>query len=176
MNRRSAENYCRIQHDNKSIIISICDSFDFDAKVFISNQRIKNNVYDILFLSFDDIQARNDTTWYKKDEGLVLDQLVIEEKTQEECVYQLFTEKDAKKILHFIEKWMDQIDTLIVHCNAGVSRSSGVAAAISKYLYGDDTEYFDSYKYNPNTTVYTVLLEMLVSQGKFGDSMLRKKI
>jgi predicted protein tyrosine phosphatase len=45
-----------------------------------------------------------------------------------------------------------------VHCDAGVSRSPAVAAALARVLKGDDAEYFAG-RYRPNTRVYRMLLE-----------------
>jgi len=47
--------------------------------------------------------------------------------------------------------------TVIVNCEAGISRSAGVAAALSKVLMGDDEEYFR--RYVPNRLVYRMILE-----------------
>jgi predicted protein tyrosine phosphatase len=41
---------------------------------------------------------------------------------------------------------------ILVNCEAGISRSAGVAAAISKALTGDDERYFR--RYRPNMHVY----------------------
>ena len=58
-----------------------------------------------------------------------------------------------------MKKWYDKVDTIIVHCNAGISRSSGVCAAIMKAMTGDDSLIFENPKYLPNTTCYKVVLE-----------------
>ena len=55
-------------------------------------------------------------------------------------------------------------DTIIVHCNAGISRSSGVCAAIMKGMTGDDSQIFDNPKYVPNTTCYKVVLEEFMKE------------
>lgn len=69
----------------------------------------------------------------------------------------LFNEAQAKRILDFVNKWKDRIDEIVVNCNAGFSRSPGVAAALSIILNGDDEEYFR--KYSPNRLVYRTILE-----------------
>lgn len=45
----------------------------------------------------------------------------------------------------------------IVHCDAGMSRSPAIAAAISKIVLGDDANFFKWY--HPNTRVYRMILE-----------------
>lgn len=73
-------------------------------------------------------------------------------------LYDRFEESDAQKICKFVEKNI-LVDTLICQCEAGISRSAGVAAAISKHLYGEDSFFFKNYL--PNRRVYRMLLEEL---------------
>ena len=68
----------------------------------------------------------------------------------------LFNHIDAKNILNFVEKYRDKISLIICQCEAGISRSAGVAGALSKILNGDDTEIFK--KYLPNMLVYRTIL------------------
>lgn len=72
--------------------------------------------------------------------------------------YKLFSENDAKRIADMV-KSIDDIDELWIHCYAGISRSSGVAAAISKYLTNDDSYYFNHYI--PNMRIFRMTLEAL---------------
>lgn len=65
----------------------------------------------------------------------------------------------AKEIADFVNKVEDKIDFLFVHCEAGVSRSAGVAAAISLVKFGTDKEFFNSGKYSPNMNCYKLTLE-----------------
>ena len=73
-------------------------------------------------------------------------------------------EDDAKKIVEFLKKYPNT--DIIVHCDAGISRSSGVAAAIMKWATGDDSPIFKSYRYCPNTWCYRKTLEALMTQEK----------
>jgi predicted protein tyrosine phosphatase len=68
-----------------------------------------------------------------------------------------FKAEQAKKILEFLKLNESKIETLLVHCEAGVSRSPAVAAAISKILWNEDEMYFK--KYLPNGFVYKMILE-----------------
>ncbi|MFA5025412.1 MAG: hypothetical protein WC503_02825 [Candidatus Shapirobacteria bacterium] len=72
-------------------------------------------------------------------------------------MHHLFNKSHAKRILSFVDQWKDRIDEIVINCNAGFSRSPGVAAALSKIINGDDEEYFR--KYNPNRLVYRTILE-----------------
>ena len=75
------------------------------------------------------------------------------------------TEADALKIVSFVAEEEKCIDKLIVHCEAGVSRSAGVAAAIMKALYDDDRPVFNNPRYVPNMTCYRTVLNVFYSEG-----------
>jgi protein-tyrosine phosphatase len=51
-----------------------------------------------------------------------------------------------------------EIERIIVHCDAGVSRSAAVGAALARAFSGDDAEFFAG-RYRPNVRVYRTLLE-----------------
>ena len=69
----------------------------------------------------------------------------------------VFEKKDAKSIRRFVEKHISNIDSIVVHCMAGYSRSVGTAAAISKVFLGDDKVFYQSGR--PNGRVYRKLFE-----------------
>lgn len=74
----------------------------------------------------------------------------------------LITDEDAESIAQLVEQCKENpVEELIIHCRAGQSRSAGVAAAISKVLYDDDSEYFTNSKYTVNMTVYYKVLKAL---------------
>ena len=157
MSRKEAVRYSKQQHKESSIIISISDSYDFFPNI---NSTYFNGVKSVLFVSFDDIQEINGKSerFWKKDEGLIFDSLTG-------VSYKLISKEDAKKIVDFVIAWKDKVDKIIVHCNAGISRSSGVCAAIMKALNGNDKEIFNSHRYLPNTTCYKMVLEEFVERG-----------
>ena len=162
MSRRKAIEYA--YHDNLEtcIIISISNSDDFCPK-FASYS--KNNIKDILYLNFDDIQPWRGMKYWKKDEGLILDQRINSDGfVYEERIYQLMKQEDADKIVEFVNKWYDKVDKIIVHCNAGISRSSGVCAAIMKYKTDSDSQIFDNSYYHPNTHCYNLVLNAFVER------------
>ena len=66
--------------------------------------------------------------------------------------------EDAEKIIEFINKYINKIDQIIVHCEGGVSRSSGVCAAIMKIIDGNDWAIFNNSKYVPNRACYHTIL------------------
>ncbi len=92
-----------------------------------------NKIHAILRLQFDDVEDGND----------------------------VITIDDAKKIHSFIEANKNR--KIIVHCDAGISRSAGIAAALMKHYNGDDTPIFNNPKYVPNMKCYRTMLEELMS-------------
>lgn len=157
MSRRDAVQYSYVAHMESSVIISICDSYSLFPKF----KRMKSNgIKAVLNLSFDDVQlpsGASERYIWKKDEGLLFD-------TLDNSPYVVISEEDAKNIVSFVKKWYNKVDTIIVHCNAGISRSSGVCAAIMKGMTGDDSQIFDNPKYVPNTTCYKVVLEEFMKE------------
>ncbi len=95
-------------------------------------QEDDKNFKGVLKLLFDDID--------KADEGLIL-----------------FSQAHAEQILDFMEARHPFLDLLVVHCYAGMSRSPGVAAAISRIFKGHDGEFFQTK--TPNMLVYRTILE-----------------
>lgn len=71
------------------------------------------------------------------------------------------SEIQAKDIADTVLKYKDSVDTIIVYCDAGVSRSAGVGAAIMKYLFNDDMEIFNNALYAPNIRCYRYVLNAL---------------
>ena len=67
--------------------------------------------------------------------------------------------KDAKDIIKFVQHCQDKINLIVVHCQAGISRSAGVCAALSRYLDGDDDWVFRNPKYKPNMRCYKYILD-----------------
>jgi len=89
------------------------------------------------------------------------------------------TEADADKIVEFVRDMPKKIFNIYIHCEAGVSRSAGVAAAISEYLYWDNVRFYE--KKIPNPWCYKLLLDKLHQSGiprrekNWGELMTDKK-
>lgn len=77
------------------------------------------------------------------------------------------SEDDAKRIVDAVEKYKDEVEEIVVHCDAGYSRSPAVAAAISLWLNGTDDEFFNPLKYCPNRQVYRTVLKEIEKRGYF---------
>ena len=89
--------------------------------------------------------------------------------------YTAFSTEDARRVLAFAAKVWDKADVLHVHCEAGISRSSGTAAALSKIYFGDDGEFVESFNgYRPNKLVYRTILDLHREAGKPSGARKRK--
>ena len=71
---------------------------------------------------------------------------------------QCFTEDMARQIIDFINANRHKVDTLLVHCYAGRSRSAAVGAFAVKLLGGDNSRYF--LETTLNLTVYDTLMKV----------------
>lgn len=76
-----------------------------------------------------------------------------------------FTEYQAEKIVDFVQQMkIKGIELFLVHCEAGVSRSPAIAAAIHKiFIDNNDNEYFK--RYRPNMHVYSTIINHAHEKG-----------
>lgn len=117
---------------NDCIIISISDCNECIPKELENNfHNSKGRIKGLLTLFFDDVEAPDK------------DAMNIEH---------------AKNIIEFVNKYVDEINEIIVHCGAGISRSAGVAAGLMKIINGNDFEIFNNGKFCPNATCYKNIL------------------
>ena len=141
LNRKEAKKFSYESHDFKTAIISITDTDKADV-VFEKNEA--NGIRAVLRLKFDDVERD-----YKN----------------EHCI----TKEDAENIVKFVNKNKNKVDEFIVHCEAGVSRSAGVGAAIMKALNGDDWDVFKNPLKCPNMKCYRTVLNAFADAGYFDE-------
>lgn len=70
----------------------------------------------------------------------------------------LFNDEQANMIVAFVKDCNPEF-TILVNCEAGISRSAAVAAALSKFFNGDDSEMFK--RAVPNMFVFRKMLNAL---------------
>lgn len=141
INRNEAENgvnTCCVPH----IIISVHTPGDKPVKL-----KTNDKTLDELHMCFYDLSSDS----YDEHEWL--------DKTL------LFNATHADEILAFV-RMNPSADAIIVHCDAGLSRSPAIAGALSKIMNNDDTVYFK--KYHPNTRVYKTILKTYYDQQECG--------
>lgn len=122
----------------KHIVISIADSTS--KYPTLPNNKYRMGLY---YLIFDDIDRRIGN-------------------------YILFNELHASSILRFVNCYKNTIDLIICQCEAGISRSAGVAGALSKILNRDDNYFFKHY--HPNKHIYNTILKIAEEKGLLKES------
>jgi len=68
--------------------------------------------------------------------------------------------EQANEIVRFVDEFWNEVDLLMVHCTAGISRSTAVAKAISDKYQPEWSGIFDQL-YQPNTIVHNVVRKAL---------------
>jgi len=140
MSKNDVESFT-FQRNRKYLIISISGYYEPLANFSISV--LYNDDITIKFFLFDDVDK--ETKFYDLENN--------------QYHYLIPMRKDqANDIANLIKKYYNQMDYVIVHCNAGISRSAGVVGAICKYLWNDDSEVFNDKWFKPNMRVYNLLL------------------
>jgi predicted protein tyrosine phosphatase len=137
MGRQSAEQF---KSEEKYIMISITSPYSPEAKI-----ELKEPLMAILRLSFHD--------WDNKDKEIVEKTNSLESKRM---IY--FNNEMAREILLFVMCYIKTVNTIVVHCEAGICRSSGVAGAVAKCFGEDDSYYFKHYL--PNMLVYDTIIKV----------------
>jgi predicted protein tyrosine phosphatase len=72
------------------------------------------------------------------------------------------TEAQAGEMVAFVKAHEPQVGLIVCNCEAGLSRSAGVAGALAKWLTGDDTPFFKHFV--PNRLVYRRVLEAAMAE------------
>ena len=90
-------------------------------------------------------------------------------KDTEFNVERCFQPEQAKQIIEFVNGVKDKIDTLLVHCYAGWSRSPAVAAAIDRFCNKADIKHYWE-EYEPNMLVFKTLEEIWERETELPDT------
>jgi predicted protein tyrosine phosphatase len=127
---------CKFNHDKPWACISVSEDEVISqgiAKVMPSENRVG-----LLSLAFHDI-------W-------------LEKHTHLGEGYNLMEQKHAAQVVAFVEQVWDNVELLMIHCHAGISRSSAIGKAISE-KYEDQFHSYYSKLYRPNPHVYKLVQE-----------------
>jgi len=134
LNRSMAEIY---SYEEPHIYISITDPESRFPVLKDNPNRLKT-----LWIKFDDVDDKINTVNGKR-------------------LPKLFEVDHAEIILNFVEKFKNDVGTIITQCDGGISRSSATAGALSVIYNGSksDNWIFKSRQYYPNMLVYRTLLD-----------------
>lgn len=117
----------------KSILISVSDPENDQAEIIESE-----NFVGILRLKFHDIGKAKA---FENENNIDVSMNI----------------EDAKKIWNFVFENLSKAELIVCQCEQGVSRSSAIAAAISRILQNDDEYFFEHFWVN--RYVYDLLIE-----------------
>ena len=83
--------------------------------------------------------------------------------------YVLIDEKIAREILTDFSEYKDRIESLAIHCQAGLGRSPAVASALNDVFdLGSQEDYFELYKDTINRIVYMAICRKAFELGISG--------
>lgn len=134
--------------------------------IVASRSTVKNVVWNMrsstIVISI--IDPNKDSVFHKEDMETIpylCDCLTISFWDEIEDKHGCMSYQQAKSILDFVIQ-NPFVKNIVVHCEAGISRSAGVAAALAKIINGNDDYFFDYYhnRYVPNMTCYKRILEV----------------
>ena len=125
--------------DKKHIVISVSDP-EYDSPRLPENPNRLCSLY-LSFHDIDDIHYRGDL----------------------EAKMIIFKKRNATLILKFFETFRDSANLVICQCEAGISRSSAIAASLCKISGQDDSKFFKEYL--PNSFVYNSILKEFYGGG-----------
>lgn len=120
--------------DEKHALISIKTPGDIDAMI-----KVNENTVGILRLAFHDVDPSEYAEGFQFRKGIVP-----------------FSPELAAEVWDFIDA-LPETCKVIIHCDAGLSRSPGLAAGLSRVLNEDDVAYFENAY--PNMLVYRTIIK-----------------
>lgn len=85
----------------------------------------------------------------------------------------IMTEEQATQIFDFINEWTEKVGLIVVNCEMGIARSVA-AAALSKWINGDDFFFYENFY--PNSLVYNRVLKAIYGDLGHNIEQLLKKI
>lgn len=103
------------------------------------------------------------TIWNKHTLGqLTLSFHDVEE--DEHGFFKLIEDNHVLSIVDFVIGYENKVDCIICNCEAGISRSSGVACALSTYFNGFCDHIYEHPRYNPNKRVENMITKALLER------------
>lgn len=117
----SREAVTKFRSEQPYVVISLTDS-DAEHPLLEQSQALQER----LTLQFDDVLPEN---CFSCDSSRP---------------YIAMSEDDADAIARFVERWWGNVATIVVHCHAGLSRSTAVAAAIRGHHQQDDQDLYEA--------------------------------
>lgn len=73
----------------------------------------------------------------------------------------MITDEQALDIVKFVDLYYNKVPLIVVHCEAGISRSAAVAAALTNLYQESDSHFFRFFF--PNMAVYSAIRKAYIS-------------
>ena len=141
------------------------------GKLNINDQNVEE-IPETCFISINDTHGQWSESWFNEDHSNVIrlwfDDISSDLETSSptnNISVRAFTIEQAQQILDFIEKNKNK-KTFIVHCTAGLSRSSGVGLFINDYF---GLDYHQFMRNNPRSLPNQHVLKVLNSLSRYKD-------
>lgn len=104
-----------------------------------SRQTVKDADPDVPYVVISIRSSNDKTTPELKDNPLRLQVLPLKfDDVEADTGRGIFRDKHVEWLTNFVNDYKDKAQLILVHCEAGISRSSAVAAALSLWLNGTD--------------------------------------
>jgi predicted protein tyrosine phosphatase len=146
---------CEVEHrDAKHIFVSISTPHDPAGPA-----RLRTNALTLGVLQLQFYDA--DRAWAKDSSGNAV------RVVSEDYELDMFHPRHARAVLAFVDAHPNA-ERVVVHCDAGLSRSPGVAAALA-YVYNGDDAYFFKRHSGLNRRAYRMILEERLGPSHGGD-------
>lgn len=132
----------RTEYDRTEKYILISISCDRD---YIFNFEARGNFLGYVEVDFDDIELSTYENFARE----------FPDKAKR---ITLMKEYQADKIVDLVVKHKDNIEKIVIHCAAGVSRSAGVGKALAEWLNGTDEGVINPKLHIPNMYCYDKMM------------------
>lgn len=139
LSRDKAKTY---ECDKPHIYISVKCPYDSEGWAKLPDNPNRMQTLLLAFDDWDDYQKHKLTTEFKNNPRVG------------EMVF--FSNDHAKSIVGLVQEYQKKVEAIVCQCDAGISRSAGIAAALSKCIVGHDMQFFE--RYHPNRRVYRMIL------------------
>jgi predicted protein tyrosine phosphatase len=131
------------------------------TKIMIMSRKEAENIdldrISCAIISINNNNSKTPNIRRQQIKGLIT--LFFDDVERDENKYFSISKDQAVQIVNFVNKFWNNVELMIIHCEAGISRSSGVAAAILKYKTRDDNFIFGNKSYVPNMKCYRMVLD-----------------
>lgn len=127
---------------------------------------------DCIIISINDTNCK--TVIFENERILKVLKTTFDDIEVELPIFELFSMFHAEEIKNFVDSYRDKVNTIIVHCTAGISRSGAIGCCLARYLNGSDEYLLKTGKYVPNKHIYKIMCKVLGLE--YSNEMFKEKI